>query len=109
MKTVVLQCVNILLICFGCAMIWLMSMHHSLIIVPIIYSPDDGFSRGWFYGYFLVQPQIKALYAAGLLLLVGKDFFLKKPLKFKVKTNLVLAFVLPVLLLTQVIGWWHYM
>ncbi len=40
MKPVVLQCVNILLICFGCVVKWMMSVHHSVIIA----FPDDGFS-----------------------------------------------------------------
>ena len=101
-----LQTTNILLILFGCAIIGLMSFHHSLMMDFW----EDPLSQGIIYGYYLfLNPYIKIVYALGLLIIISKEFFLDKPIKSKVKINMILGIVLPLLFFIQIIGWYYYL
>jgi len=100
-----LNSINVLLILFGCSIFWLMSMHHSIVIAI----NEDPFRQGKLYGYFLVQPQIKVIYGIALLIFVLKEFFIKKPISFKIKTNCIIDVLLPILLVVQISGWYFHL
>lgn len=93
---------NALLLLFGSALIGAMWVHQSGLMV---FLEDVDLSPGF---YYFLNPYFKIIYGVGLILLLCKELLIKKPIKFKIKTNAIAVVVLMMLLVAQMLGWQYF-
>ncbi len=96
-----LHCLNILFLLIGCMEIALMAMHHSL--MSDFY--DDLLQTGnVFAHYFFFNRYFVAVYILIFVIILGKEFVYKKPIKSKVIINGVMIAALFLALGVQMLG-----
>jgi hypothetical protein len=98
----ILKFVNALLLIFGCLLIGAMLNHQNL--VKYLTLQDSYPNLSPVFNFFL-NPYFRIFYGVLILTFIGKEFFIKKPIKAKIKINIISVIILVILLGTQMMVW----
>jgi hypothetical protein len=91
--------INAILILIGCAEIGIMWAHQGVVMAFF----EDAILGPRYY-YFL-NPYVKIIYGVAAVALIGKEFFIKKPIKTKIKINIIAVIILILLIIAQMLIW----